>query len=217
MRGVGQPGYTVQVLVNDAVVGTTAVRLNGTWALAVVLGKPGSYKLGVRAVNANGRVLPSTTRPITVTVPTPTPIPTPIPRPIPTATVTIGGLQLVAPGNNAANSGLQEFQWAANFTPDPGLAFEVVFWKAGQNPMISGFGLAAPTTKNKITVNLNDLDAKLGDLLEPGDYQWGVLLVRTSPYQRVQFMGQSRTFRFDRSASDNGGGSSSGGGQKSGE
>jgi hypothetical protein len=198
----------VQILVDDVVAGTTVVRSNGVWALAVDLGKPGSYKLGVRAVYANGRVIQSTTRPVTVVVPAPTPLPTP--------TVTIGDLQLVAPGNHAANSGLQEFQWTANFKPDPGLAFEVVFWKAGQNPMTNGFGLAAPTTGNKITVDLNALDAKLGNLLEPGDYQWGILLVRVSPYQRLRFMDQVRTFRFDRGGSNNGGGSS-GGGQSSGE
>lgn len=199
----------MQVLVNNAVAGTTVVRPNGSWALAVVLGKPGSYQLGVRAVLANGKVVQATTRPIAVTVPAPTPLPAP--------TATIGDVQLVAPGNNAASSGLAEFQWTANFTPDPGLGFEVVFWKAGQNPLANGFGLAAPTTRNKVNVDLNALDASLGDLLEPGDYQWGVLLVRVSPYQRVKFMGQSRTFRFDRGSNDNGGGSSSGGGQKSGE
>ncbi len=209
MRGAGQPGSTVQVLVNNAVAGTTVVRPNGAWTLAVVLGKPGSYQLGVRAVYANGKVVQATTRPITVIVPAPTPLPTP--------TVTIGSIQLVAPGNNTANSGLEEFRWTANFTPDSGLAFEVILWKAGQDPLVSGFGLAAPTTSNKINVDLNALDAKLGDLLEPGDYQWGVLLVRVSPYQRVQFMGQARTFRFDRGSNDNGGGGSSGGGQKSGE
>lgn len=209
MRGAGQPGSTVQVLVNDAVAGTTVIRPNGAWTLAVVLGKPGSYQLGVRAVYANGKVIQATTRPITVTVPAPTPLPTP--------TVTIGSIQLVAPGNNAANSGLEEFRWTANFTPDAGLAFEVVFWKAGQDPLVNGFGLAAPTINNKVNVDLNALDASLGKLLEPGDYQWGVLLVRVSPYQRVQFMGQSRNFRFDRAGNDNGGGGSSGGGQNSGE
>jgi hypothetical protein len=40
--------------------------------------------------------------------------------------------------------------------------------------------------------------------------------VRVSPYERVQFMGQARTIRFERGGGG-GGGSSSGGGQKSGE
>ena len=83
----------------------------------------------------------------------------------------------------------------------------------------SGFGRAAPTTSTKAPVNLRTLDEKLGDLLEPGKYKWGILLVRVSPYQRVQFMGQAHTFRFDRSGNNTGGGSgsSSGGGQNSGE
>jgi hypothetical protein len=211
MKGVGQPGSTVQVIVDGAVAGTAVVRANGAWALTVALGNPGNYNINVQAVTANGRVIQANTRPVTVVVPTPVPAPTP--------TIAIGTVQLAGPGDGAAGTGQINFQWSANFKPDAGLAFELVFWKEGQNPVASGFGLAAPTTGTKATVNLSALDDKLGDLLEPGNYKWGILLVRVSPYQRVQFMGQARTFRFDRSGTNNGGGagSSSGGGQNSGE
>jgi len=211
MRGTGQPGSTVQVLVDNVVAGTTVVRANGAWALAVALGDPGSYQISVQAVNSKGVIIQSNTRPVTVVVPTPAPLPTP--------TVTIGAVDLVGPGDGTAGTGVVDFQWSANFKPDAGLAFELVFWKEGQNPLASGFGLAAPTTGTKATVNLSSLDDKLGDLLEPGNYKWGILLVHVSPYQRVQFMGQARTFRFDRGSNNSGGGSgsSSGGGQNSGE
>ncbi|MFN8486996.1 MAG: protein kinase [Caldilineaceae bacterium] len=208
LRGVGQPGYTVQVLVDGKIAGTTAIRANGAWGLNVDLGEPGSYQITVRALNANGKIIQSVMRPITATVPAPTPVPTP--------TTAIGTVKLVAPGEGTASSGLVDFQWSTDFTPGQGLAFELVFWKEGQDPMGNGFGLAAPTKGTKVSVDLSALDNKLGNLLDPGAYKWGILLVRVSPYERVQFMGQARTLRFERGGGG-GGGSSSGGGQKSGE
>lgn len=76
--------------------------------------------------------------------------------------------------------------------------------------MGNGFGLAAPTTGTEITVNLDELDDLLGGRLDNGQYQWGILLVRTEPYERIGYLGGGFTFNFTRSSggSNNGGPSS---------
>lgn len=76
--------------------------------------------------------------------------------------------------------------------------------------MGAGFGLAAPTTNSSVNADLATLDSVLGDLLEPGPYRWGVLLVNEDPYQRIEYLGGGWTFTFTRE----GGG---GGGESSGE
>jgi hypothetical protein len=116
------------------------------------------------------------------------------------------------PGDGSSGNGSQRFEWIVNISPGPGEAFELVFWRPDQDPMVNGFGVAAPTTNNGVTVDLNALDGTLGDLLEPGDYKWGLLLVQTDPYQRLQFLGAQNNFKFYRE-----GGSSSSGGPSSGE
>lgn len=210
IQGFGQPGSRVQVLIDDVVASSVTVKANRTWALAVGMDNPGSYKLSVRALYTNGKVVQSTTPAVTIVVPEPAPT-----LPSPTPTITTGQVHLVAPGNGTAGSGVEPFQWASTFTLAPGTAFELVFWKAGQDPLVNGFGLAAPTGNSKVSVDLNALDTKLGHLFEPGDYEWGVLLVHISPYTRIQLVSETRTFRFDRASHNSG--SNPGGGQKSGE
>lgn len=207
MRGTGQPGSIIQVLVDGVVANETTVRSNRAWALSLTLDQPGSYQISVRAVYPNRVVLQSITRPVTAVVAEPTPVPTP--------TVTIGTVKLVAPVSDVVGNGVYQFEWNANFVPDPGLAFELVFWKEGQDPLSNSFGLAAPTTGNRVNVDLTALDQNLGDLLNPGPYQWGILLVRQSPYERIEFMGEARTFRFERAGNPDS--PSSGGDQSSGE
>ncbi|MEZ4555006.1 MAG: hypothetical protein R2851_00970 [Caldilineaceae bacterium] len=53
--------------------------------------------------------------------------------------------------------------------------------------MATGFGLAPPTRGTSLAVDLNQLDHDLGNLLQPGLYRWGVLLVQVAPYQRLAF------------------------------
>jgi hypothetical protein len=141
-------------------------------------------------------------------LPTPTDTATPTVTPIPA-----GALQLLLPVDGSSGNDSQLFQWHANVQPGEGQAFELVFWRPDQNPLGSGFGLASPTTNNEVTVSLSALDGALGDLLEPGEYLWGLLLVQTDPYQRIQFMGSQHNFRFYRE----GGNGSSGGPPSSGE
>jgi hypothetical protein len=207
MQGSGQPGSAIQVLVDGVVANETTVRANRTWSVSLTLDQPGSYQISVRAVYPNRVVLQSITRPVTAVVAEPTPVPTP--------TVTVGTVKLVAPVSDVTGNGIYQFEWSANFVPDPGLAFELVFWKEGQDPMSNGFGLASPTTGNRVNVDLTALDQNLGDLLDPGQYLWGILLVRQSPYERIEFMGEARRFRFERAGNPDS--PSSGGDQSSGE
>ncbi len=207
LRGAGQPGSRVQVLVDGVVVNAANVRTNGAWAIALTFAQPGNYQISVRAIYPNRSVVQSITPPVTAVVAPPPPTATPA--------ITIGTVQLVAPADNNAGTGLQQFQWTANFAPTPGLAFELVFWREGQSALGNGFGLAAPTTGNRVNVDLVALDQGLGALLDPGPYQWGILLVQTNPYQRIQLVSPTYRFRFERSGDS--GSPSSDDGQSSGE
>lgn len=100
--------------------------------------------------------------------------------------------------HEASNQSLR-FTWRADFTPSPGYAFEVVFWRNDQEPLKQGLGMAAPTLGASVNVDLSELDNRLGDRLEPATYQWGVLLVRTDPtYERIHYLGGGWHFTYYR-------------------
>ena len=147
----------------------------------------------------------ATPLPTDTPLPTATPLPTKTatatatPRPTATATPVIGSVTLVTPLDNEAGGDRKLFQWAADFTPGADYAFELIFWRPDQDPMRNGFGLAAPTTGDRATVDLATLDDVLGERLEPGSYQWGVLLVRTTPaYERIRYLGGGWRFIYQR-------------------
>lgn len=141
--------------------------------------------------------------------PTNTPTLTPTNTPIPSPTVASGQVTLVEPSDGTNGGGQRIFRWSANFTPSPGTGFELVFWRPGEDPMGNGFGLAAPTLETGVTVDLDALDDILGERLDNGDeYRWGILLVKTEPYERISYLGGGYTFLFSRS---NGGGGNDGG------
>jgi hypothetical protein len=103
------------------------------------------------------------------------------------------------------------FSWSANFTPPAEHAFELVFWKPGQDPLVQSIGMAAPTSNLNVTLDLARLDEQLGGLFDTGEYNWGVLLVRTTPaYERVRYLGGGRNFIYYRSSNSGSGGQSSG-------
>lgn len=142
---------------------------------------------------------------------TPTPTATNTPAPTPTPTAPTGSVELLSPGNGESGNGQQVFTWSANFTPSEGYAFELVFWKPGQDAMANGFGMAAPTTNLNVTLDLVRLDEQLGALFDTGEYDWGILLVRTTPaYERIKYLGGGRRFIYYRDGSPNSGGQSSG-------
>ena len=128
--------------------------------------------------------------------------------------VNAGETVLVSPGEGHRGGGTQRFEWSTTVTPGENQGFELVFWREGQTAMANGFGLAAPTTGTVVNVDLDVLDSRLGELLEPGPYLWGVLLVQVDPYERLTSLGPTRHFEFNRSSS---GGGSSGGSPGSGE
>jgi hypothetical protein len=145
--------------------------------------------------------------------PTNTPVPTATNTPVPTPTAVTGSIVPVSPGDGNSGQGQQTFTWTANFAPSEGYAFELVFWKADQDPLRQSFGMAAPTTNLNVTLDLPRLDEQLGPTFDTGEYRWGVLLVRTTPtYERVQYLGSGYRFTYYR-----GGGDSGSGGQESGE
>jgi hypothetical protein len=211
VSGTGQAGAQVQILVNSQVAGSTAVGSNGNWTATVPLGEPGQYRITVRAV-VNDTIVNSANAPVNVAVPAPLPTPTP--------TIPSVALELVSPNDGDSGTAERIFEWATSYVPREGEGFELVFWLPGQNPMTAGFGLAAPTADLRIRVNLTKLDDVLGPRLEPGAYQWGVLLVQREPYTRLRLLGEPRTFHYFRagdSGSSGGGGQGSGGGESSGE
>lgn len=155
-----------------------------------------------------------TSTPIRVTV---TPVPTNTQRP-PTAAPTPTGasqratptttsnlppnasVTLLSPSDGASGGGRYGFSWLANFTLGPGQGFELVFWRDGQTPLSSGFGLADPTATSNVSVNLDAIDANPTHPLEPGTYRWGVLLVERNPYKRLAYLGGGWRFTFNRGA-----------------
>ncbi|MBX3014503.1 MAG: serine/threonine protein kinase [Caldilineaceae bacterium] len=153
----------------------------------------------------------ATNTPIPTPTQTRTPTPTNTPEPTATPTPVVGAIAPIAPDNGESGSGQRTFSWSADFTPAEGYAFELVFWRPGQNPMIQSIGMAAPTTNLSVNLDLERLDDQLGSLFDVGEYQWGVLLVRTTPaYERIQYLGSGRSFTYARSGNSSPGGPSSG-------
>ncbi|MCB0160954.1 MAG: hypothetical protein KDD83_22630, partial [Caldilineaceae bacterium] len=114
------------------------------------------------------------------------------------AAVPAVNVRLLSPDDMESGYGRRTFAWEADYALPPGLAFELIFWHENRDPLATGFGLAPPTRATSLAVDLNQLDHDLGNLLQPGLYRWGVLLVQVAPYQRLAFLGDSHRFRFDR-------------------
>jgi hypothetical protein len=72
LKGTGQPGSRVQVLANGTIVGEATVGTDGTWTVAVDLGKPGSYTLSAQVIDASGKLV-SASDPLSVVLAAPTP------------------------------------------------------------------------------------------------------------------------------------------------
>ncbi|MCB0130949.1 MAG: FecR domain-containing protein [Caldilineaceae bacterium] len=122
--------------------------------------------------------------------------PRPTSTPTPTATLEPVVVRLVSPNDRVGGSGDVLFRWSTTGTLPAGEYYELIFWEEGQNPMVQGFGLAAPTRDSSVRVNLNMQDDLLGGLLDPGEYRWGVLQVKTEPYERTALVSDTRLFRY---------------------
>lgn len=199
LTGRGAPGSTIQVLVDNQVVASTIVRNNGQWTATAPLDQPGQHRVTVRAV-VNGAIINAASAPAIVDVPIPLPTATPTSVPV--------VLRLLIPSDGETGTGTRTFEWETDYIPAEGEKFELVFWRPDLDPLTSGYGMAEPTTDYRLNLNLSALDDTLGERFEPGPHYWGILLVRTNPYQRLRLLGEPHMFTYYR-ASD--GGSSSGG------
>jgi serine/threonine protein kinase len=146
--------------------------------------------------------VPEHTRPPTATA-TPPPVNTKPPAsPPPTNTPKVQrSVNLIAPGSGDSGKGKVEFRWQANFTPGPGQAFEPIFWRDGQDPFVSGLGWGGTTQATTLLIDL--------DTAAPDNYLWGVLLVETNPYKRVQYLGGGWRYNVQGSGQSSDNGSSS--------
>jgi hypothetical protein len=202
-------------LVNNQVAASAVVGNNGQWTATAQLEQPGDYRVTVRAV-VNGATVNAASAPVTINVPIPLPTATPTPVPV--------VLRLVAPADGELGTGSRAFEWQTDYAPAEGEGFELIFWRLDQDPLINGFGMAAPTTEQRLNLNLSRLDDTLGERFDPGPHYWGILLVRTDPYQRLRLLGEPRIFNYQRSgdggssgARDNGSSGGGSSGESSGE
>ena len=108
---------------------------------------------------------------------------------------------LLEPAGGMVGGGARLFRWQASQALSGNQAFELVFWRPGQDAMGNAFGPAGVTqnAQHSVTINLDEADATLGALLDPGDYLWGVMWVETTPYRRIGLISEARAFRFERS------------------
>jgi hypothetical protein len=159
---------------------------------------------------AGGQATPP---PTSTSIPTRTPIPTPRPaaatvvRPAPTAppapapasaaaaaNVTVA---LLEPNDGDTREGEVAFRWSVTGgSLAAGQAFEVFFYRTGEDPLSGGFGLAAPTSGSSALVDLPGLDATAGYPLDPGSYLWGVRLVQGG--RPVQVVAEGRRLVYQR-------------------
>jgi hypothetical protein len=79
---------------------------------------------------------------------------------------------------------------------ETGQAFELIFWKEGKDAWQDGFGLTEPITGTEVRVDLNMLSNSHKNLLQPGNYKWGIKLVNVNPYTSLQFLGGGNQFQY---------------------
>lgn len=162
-----------------------------------------------------GAVGDATSTPLPTRTPSPVP-PTPTPQPTvrlsptrpgaltspaasPAAAAGSVSVALQEPNDGDTRSGDVTFRWAVTGGNLPaGMGYEVFFYKAGQDPLSDGFGLAAPTTGNSVQVDLAGLDADPGNPLEAGQYLWSVRLVPLAGGRPVSVAAEGRRIVFER-------------------
>lgn len=125
---------------------------------------------------------PPTTVPVSLSTATPTstlgPIgPTPTSGLQPTATQGTRRVDLLEPPDNISASGTVVFSWSPRFTLADGEAFEVIFWKPGQDPWSDGFGIKDMGIYTSVSTDLGELSRQRSEQFGPGDYWWTVFVV----------------------------------------
>lgn len=79
------------------------------------------------------------------------------------------------------------FSWVVSTALPDGYQFEPVFWRAGEDAIRDGRGYGGTTTNTSLTVSA-DVFRATGE----GEYYWGILLVKTDPYQRISYLGGNK-------------------------
>jgi hypothetical protein len=87
VRGAGQPGQVLELLVDGVPIGRATVDDDGVWSLVAPLPSAGAYSLSLRSLDASGALLAVST-PLAINGPEPTVIPTPTKKPAMTPTAT---------------------------------------------------------------------------------------------------------------------------------
>lgn len=146
--------------------------------------------------------------------PTQTPIPgSPTPTRVPTsntltATMTPsaampgGTVRLLKPGAGDTLSTSLVFEWTEGVQLPDGYAFEPVFWRSGQDPMRDGRGFGGSTRKTDLRIALDSVINAGG---QPGEYLWGVRLVRVEPnFQAIALLSEPQKINISIPSSDSG-------------
>ncbi|MCE7982227.1 MAG: hypothetical protein DYG89_13610 [Caldilinea sp. CFX5] len=106
----------------------------------------------------------------------------------------VDSVTLLAPPEQTSSSDLLTFAWQGQTPLPAGQAYEVIVWRPGQTPLADGLGIAPPDQSATLTVQLRGLHE--AGIIQPGAYQWGVLLVTVEPYSRLTLLSPERTFYF---------------------
>lgn len=227
LNNIAPPTVLPRATQTDA---TLPALTNQAGGRAFLLPTQSAFQAAVPVATETATPVSPTVTPTLTAPPTSTPLPIPSPtatrRPRPTATATpaatpTAGLEnstplptLTAavgvpfvtvqtpPNDTALDARAYTFSWravAVQLQPTEG--FEVVAWELGQDPFTSSFGLHGPVRAETVNIDLSViLQSKL---LQPGkSYQWGVLLVDTTPYTRLQFLGGGHLFRVNTAPSN---------------
>jgi hypothetical protein len=99
-------------------------------------------------------------------------------------------VQLLQPPDGHTGYGVITFQWATDYQLPEGQGYELVFWRAGGDPIRDGRGYAGITQGTSSTIDWDELE------VAPDAYQWGVLLVEKIPYARLRYMGGGFHFQY---------------------
>jgi hypothetical protein len=107
-------------------------------------------------------------------------------------------ISLLTPSDGDTFDARLTFSWAANSLLPEGYGFEPVFWRTGEDPLRDGRGYGGTTTTTSLGISA-DVFTTVGE----GEFYWGLLLVKTSAYERIQFLGERRTIHVKFSSGSN--------------
>lgn len=110
----------------------------------------------------------------------------------PTLSLTVPVVNLLSPAPDTTVHASVLFTWSANFNPATGEAFELIFWRKGQDPLSEGLGWGGLSKIPQTTVDFSALK------VPKGEYFWGVRLVQTEPtYKLLKFLNAERRLVVD--------------------